>query len=114
MAAITSIDGKQTGQFVATGVTLTASDTITLNPDRKQLLVLHNSTAGALTATLAGSAATTADLPGYGSVNVAAGYAITVAPNTAKAVKLADVALYLQGNITITGGTGLNAKLFDL
>lgn len=114
MAAITSIDGSQKGQFVATGVTLTASDTISLNPSSKQLLVLTNSTAGALTATVVGATAGNADIPGYGPVSVAAGYAIAVPANSAKAVKLADISLYLQGAVSITGGTGLNCKLFDL
>ena len=114
MAAIISIDGTQNGQYVATGVTLTASDTIALNPNANQFLVLTNTTAGALTATLVGSAATSQVVPGFGPVSLAAGYAIAVPANTAKAIKLKDIALYLQGNVSITGGTGLNAKMFDL
>lgn len=115
MAAITPIDGRQSGKFLATGQTLTSSDSLVLNPDRKQLLVLTNGTAGSITATLVGSTATTADVPGYGgTVSLSGGYAITVAQGTAQAVELADIALFLQGNITITGGAGLNAKLFEL
>lgn len=114
MAAIVSIDGTQKGQFTATGVTLTAADTITLNPNSKQLLVLTNSTAGAIVATVVGATAGSADIPGYGPVSVAAGYAISVPANAAKAVKLGDISLYLQGAVSITGGTGLNCKLFDL
>ncbi|KTT17965.1 hypothetical protein [Pseudacidovorax intermedius] len=115
MAVIAPIDGRQNGKFLATGQTLTASDSLTVNPDRKQLLVLTNGTASTITATLLGSTATAADLPGYGgSVSLSAGYPIAVAANTAQAVELADIALFLQGNVTITGGTGLNAKLFEL
>lgn len=113
MAAITSIDGTQNGQYVATGVTLTASDTITLNPDRKQILLLTNTTAGAITATVLGSSAGSVVVPGYGALSLASGYAIAVPANSAKAVELSDIALYLPGVISITGGTGLNCKMFD-
>ena len=114
MAAITSIDGSQKGAFDSTGVTLTASDTITVDSGRKQVLVLTNGTAGALTATIIGATATTAIIPGYGSVNVAAGYPVAVPAGQSRTVKLDDITLYLQGAVNITGGTGLNAKLFNL
>lgn len=115
MAAIASVVATgQIGTFAATESTLTASDTITISQGKEQLLVLRNGTAGSLTATIDGDGGTTANIPGLGSVSVAAGYPIVLAAGESKAVRLASISLYCQGTVYITGGTGLKATLFDI
>jgi hypothetical protein len=115
MAAIASIVATgQIGAFNAAEATLTASDTITIAPGKEQLLVLRNGTAGSLTATVDGDAGTTANIPGLGSVSVAAGYPVVLAAGESKAVRLSSISLFCQGTVYITGGTGLKATLFDI
>lgn len=114
MAAIASIEGSVQGAFVATGTVLSADDTITFDPKRRQLLVLTNTTAGELTATLDGDGGTTVAAPGVGSVSVAAGLAIAVPAGQSRAVQLATVSAYCQGVVHLTGGAGLTAQLINL
>jgi len=114
MAAIASIDASQIGAFTAAITTLSADDTITFNARKKQLLVLRNTTGGALTATIDGSAGTTVQAPGVGPVDVSAGYAIAVAAGASKAVMLSTISAYCQGVVHITGAANLTAQLFDI
>lgn len=115
MAAIASINASGVvGTFDCTESTLSASDTITIAPGKCQLLVLRNATAGSLTATIDGADGTTATIPGYGVVSVAAGYPIVLAAGAQKAVVLSTVSLYCQGIVSITGGALLKAQLFDI
>lgn len=114
MAAIASINAKQNGAFAAAISTLTADDTITFNPGKKQLLVLTNTTGGALTATVDGADGTTVSVPGLGNVSVAAGTAIAVPAGESRAVVLSTISAYLKGVVHLLGGTGLKAQLFDL
>ena len=102
------------GSFAATESTLSADDTITLAPGKAQLLVLRNATAGALTVTVDGDAGTTASIPGYGTVSVAAGYPIVLAAGAQAAVILSTIGLYCQGVVHLTGGTLVKAQLFDI
>lgn len=114
MAAIASIDATQVGAFTAAITTLSADDTITFDAKKKQLLVLRNTTGGALTATIDGSTGTTVSVPGIGSVDVSGGLAIAVPAGTSKAVLLSTVKHYCQGVVHITGAATLTAQLFDL
>lgn len=114
MAAIASIEGAVAGAFTATGTVLSADDTITFDAKRRQLLVLTNTTAGTLTATLDGSTGTTVSVNGIGSVSVASGLAIEVAAGVSKAVVLSTVAYYCQGVVHLTGGAGLTAQVINL
>lgn len=115
MAAIASIDGRtQAREFLAPATVMTASDTITINPTAKQLLVLRNGTAGALTPKIDGDGGTTVNVPGLGVVDVSAGYTFTLAAGETKAVILSTIAHYCKGVVTITGATGVSAQLFDL
>lgn len=114
MAAIASINAAQVGPFAAAITTLTASDTITFNPGKKQLLVLRNTTGGSLTLNIDGAGGTTVQAPGVGSVNVSAGLNITVAAGASVAVVLSTVSAYLQGVVTLTGASGLTLQQFDL
>lgn len=114
MAAIASIDAGQVGPFAAAITTLSADDTITFNPAKKQLLVLTNTTGGSLTATIDGSTGTTVNAPGIGSVDVSAGKAILVGAGLSVAVVLSTISAYCQGVVHITGAATLKAQLFDL
>lgn len=114
MPAITSTNGAQVGAFAVTEVTLTSSDTLTFEPSKKQLLILRNDTAGALTATIDGDGGTTVAVDGVGSVSVAAGLAVAVPANSVRAVVLTTVRHYLQGVVSVTGGAGIKAQLFTL
>lgn len=114
MAAIASINAAQVGPFAAAITTLTASDTITFNPGKKQLLVLRNTTGGSLTLNIDGAGGTTVQAPGVGAVSVASGLNIPVSAGASVAVVLSTVSAYLQGVVTLTGASGLTAQLFDL
>lgn len=114
MAAITSIDASQAGPFAAAITTLSADDTITFTPTKKQLLVLTNTTGGSLTATIDGSTGTTFTVAGLGSVDVSAGKAIVVGAGLSVAVVLSTISAYCSGVVHITGAATLKAQLFDL
>ena len=114
MAEITSIDASQVGPFAAAISTLSADDTITFTPTKKQLLVLTNTTGGSLTATIDGSTGTTVQAPGIGAVDVSAGRAIVVAAGLSVAVVLSTISAYCSGVVHITGAATLKAQLFDL
>jgi hypothetical protein len=114
MAAIPSIDAGQIGPFASAQVTLSADDTLTFNSKRKQLLVLTNTTAGSLTATIDGSTSTTVSVPRVGSVDVSAGKAIIVGAGLSVSVALHTISAYCQGVVHITGAATLKAQLFDI
>lgn len=113
MAAIASTIAVS-GIFPVTEAVLTADDTITIAQGKKQLLILRNDTAGALTATLDGDAGTTVNVPGMGVVSVAAGLALAVPANSVRAVVLSTVSAYCQGVVHLLGGTGLKVQLVNL
>lgn len=113
MAAI-AITTNTPGPTTLARTTLSASDTLAFVPKAGMYLTLANNTAGALTATLVGSTAPAAYVvPGTGgtTLNLAAGKAILVGANSTVEVALDELELYLQGNITVTGGTGLIATV---
>lgn len=114
MAAIASIDANQPDSFAAAITTLSADDTITYNPSRKQLLLFRNTTGGSLTATIDGASGTTVNAPGLGAVNVAAGKAIVVAAGASVGVLLSAISGYLSGVVHITGAATLTVQLIDL
>ncbi len=115
MAAISSIVASGViGAFSSTESTLTSSDTITVAPAKLQLLSLRNATAGALTVVIDGADGTTVSIPGYGTVSVASGYSISLAAGEQKAVILSTISMFLQGVVTITGGTGAKIQIFDI
>lgn len=114
MAAISSINAAAVGAFSAPITTLSASDTITYTPSKKQLLLFTNTTGGSLTATIDGNGGTTVDVPGIGSVSVAAGLAVAVPAGESRGVILNSIKHYLQGVVSITGASTLKCQLFDL
>lgn len=116
MAAIASINAGQVGSFAAAPSTLSADDTITIAPGKKQLLVLRNGTGGSLTCTIDGDGGSTVNAGqlGLGSVSVSGGYAIVVPASETRAVVLSTISAYCQGVVHLLGASGLSATLFDL
>lgn len=114
MAAITAINANQVGAFVAAISTLSADDTITIDAGKKQLLVLTNTTGGALTCTIDGDGGTSVSVPGLGTVSVAAGLAIAVPAGESRAVVLSTIRHYCQGVVHLLGAATLKAQLFNL
>lgn len=94
--------------------TLTASDVIPYSGGTGQYLELYNTTAAIVNVTITGSLATTISPAGLGTtVNVSAGITIAVAASGTTIVNLDNIAAYLSGNVTITGGTGIVAHLYN-
>lgn len=95
-----------------TRTTLGASDTFTYDPSIEQILVLDNVTGGALTPNVDGADGTTVNVQGLGSVSVASGYTFaSIAAGAIVAIPLKSIALYCQGLVTVTGGTGIKAHI---
>jgi len=114
MVALTARDGTQKGAFTSDFDTLSAADTLTYDPTKKQLLVLFNTTGGALTLTIDGNGGTTVQVDGIGSVDVSAGLAIAVPAGASRSVLLSSIRSYLQGVVNLTGAATLRAALFNL
>ena len=115
MATLTNLDATVTGVFAATPQTLTAADVLVYEPTKKQLLHLNNTTAGSLTVVIDGADGTTINFPGVPAVSVSGGYAVGSIPATtgAVAIPLDTISGYLQGVVTVTGGTGITALLLQ-
>lgn len=112
--AATSMAGL--GVRTLTETTLTASDTLAYDSTKAgSILLLRNPTAGALSPTITGSTASAAiPVSGYGNVSAAAGLAVgSIAAGAARVIPLDTIQKYLQGTITITGGTGLVAAFLQ-
>ena len=112
MPAIATTTLLGVGSRAKARTTLGASgNTLSYQPGQNDMLVLHNATAGALTPTIIGNGATTVDVLGLGTVNVAAGLALgSIAAGAEVLIPLDTISHYLKGTIDITGGTGLVAS----
>lgn len=114
MATLTqaNVTGSTVPVVIAT-TTLGASDTFTYSPGTGQVLELTNDTAGSLTVNIKGSTATTVSPKGLGqTVDVSAGYNITLAASQTKQVALDAISAWLQGTIAMTGASGVKARLW--
>jgi len=113
MGTIAPTTGGGTGVRAVVETTMTASDTLVYKPGTGQRLRLRNTTAGALTVTLTGSASVSQTYPDGGIVNYAAGYSTgAIAATTGDVeIPLDSIPGYLQGTVTLTGGTGIKAAL---
>lgn len=114
MALLTNTSLKPGGVITPTDNTLTASDTISWDQNvPNAILVLRNGTAGALSPTIVGSQASAAyPVDGVGPQNLSAGIAVGSIPaGQTRVIPLDSRRQYLQGTITITGGTGLTAHV---
>lgn len=116
MAALSTNLLAAVGVNVSTVNTLTASDTLTYDSTRSQILVLRNGTAGALTVNILGNTATSIPVAGLGSVSVAAGYSTgVIGVGVTVTIALNTISAFLSGtSVTITGGTGISSTLYSL
>ena len=114
MATIAQVTALSDFQAVTLPRTaMTTSDTLTYVQGSNQVLVMYNTTAGAINVTFTGSSAGTIAPAGYGgTISVAGGKVVTVPASSTVLLALDDISAYLQGTITITNGTGLTAHLF--
>jgi len=114
MAAITATDMTGLGERAVTVTTLGASDTITYNQSKNQVLVFNNVTVGALTPLIDGDGGTTVSCPGVGQVDVSAGLIMqSIGAGATVAIPLNSISAYLQGVVTITGADGIEAQLME-
>ena len=90
------------------------NDSLVYNNTRNPILCLRNPTAGALSPTIIGSAATTISVAGIAPINVSAGYPVgTIAAGAVVSIPLNTIFGYLSGAISLTGGAGLVATLLE-
>lgn len=113
MAAITAINLTSINDFIdAPETTLTASDTLTFQPTRTQILLVTSVTGGTLL--IDGDGGTSINVPQIGSVNVATGKSIVIPANGSKIITLSTIAAYCQGTVTLSGATGAKVRLIEL
>ena len=111
MATITQTDMTGTGARDISVTTLAGSDDFEYGGGTA-ILILSNGTGGDVTPTVEGDGATTASLPGYGTVDVSGGYSVgTISDGTTVAIPLDSIRKYLVGNLTVESGSGLEAQL---
>lgn len=117
MAAIT-ITKRSANPHSVTVTALGASDTLAYVPRKNMELLLENTTASPVTATIDGDdASATFPVPGTGgmTVDLSVGKAVQV-PGVIGAtvrVPLDSMTNFLQGDVVVTGGTGLTARVLS-
>ena len=97
-----------------TETTLTGTaDTLTYTKGSGQILILRNPTGSAITgAKIVGSSSGSWPSPGSTPQDLSGGFVLgSIAAGTSRMVRLDDIFGYLQGTVSITGGTGLAASL---
>ena len=115
MPAITATNMNTAGAVTVTEVTLDgATDTFTYTGGNA-IIEFINDTAGALSPVIIGDAATSVSAPGVpGGVDVSAGYSVgSIGIGESVNVKLSTIKGYLSGNLSVTSGTGLTARLLE-
>lgn len=116
MPAITATPLSAIGRNTLTVVTLDGStDSLVYDSTKKQVLLLNNVTAGALTPAIVGSTASSAySVSGIGAIDLHLGYQVgSMAAGAQVAIPLNTIANWLSGIISITGGTGIEAALLE-
>lgn len=107
--ASTTLAGTN-GTVAVTKTTLGSSDTMTYNAAENPIALFYNPTVGSLTVLIDGDGGTTISPAGYGgTVSVASGYSVVCAAGTMKAIKLRTIDAFLQGTITLSGASTLEA-----
>lgn len=116
MATIAATNMQGTGQRAVALTTLTGTaDTFTYKESTNPVLIMRNSTAGALSPNIKGASATTVPVSGVSqALDISSGYAVgSIAAGAAVAIPLYTIREYLKGAIAITGGTGLVCSLLE-
>jgi hypothetical protein len=116
MALIVKTNMNSTTAVNVVSTTMTASDTFVYDPSKRAFLELRNPTGGVLSPVIVGSTNVAVPVSGYGLAPVAGGYTgIGGIPATTGRVciELASIAQWLNGTITVTGGTGLIATIYE-
>jgi hypothetical protein len=112
MPLLTNTSLRAGGIITPTDNTMTASDTIAWDQNiAGALLVLRNPTGGALSPSIAGSNSTTVPVAGVGSVSVNPLAVGSIPAGQTRVIPLDSRREFLQGTITITGGTGIIAHV---
>lgn len=111
MATIASTNINQDGSFAATVSTLTASDTITYQPN--QYILLQNDTVGSLTALIDGDGATSQQVAGIGSVDTSSGVSVVVPAGSTKILNVNSRSAFFKGVVTISGAAGLKVIVMN-
>ena len=112
MALLTNTSLRPGGIITPVDNTLTASDTISWDQNvPNAVLVLRNPTGGALSPSIAGSNSTTVPVTGVGSVSVNPLAVGSIPAGQTRVIPLDSRREFLQGTITITGGTGIIAHV---
>ena len=98
----------------ATVTTIGSSDTFNYTTGTGQLLILRNPTGGTITPVIDGGFGTIYPVEGLGGRSVSGGLpSLSTTAGTTKIIPLDTVKAYLQGTITITSGSGLQAILIS-
>lgn len=110
MAALVVSSATGPGVKTLTVNVMTASDTVTFAPG--DIIHFRNSTAGALTVTLIGADNSVQGVPGLGNIVTSGGVSTGSIAASANALIMFDtVKHYLQGVVTLTGGTGMQIDI---
>lgn len=109
MAALTATSMGGTGSRTVTDNTLTASDTLTYQAGRGQILIVNNDTGAEVTLNIDGDGQTAVVVPGIGSVDVSGGLDVVIAIGAVAAIPLDTIKQYLTGTVTLTGASGAQA-----
>jgi len=114
MAVIAKTSVRPSGAVTVTRTTLTSSDTFVYDASRDPVLILDNVTAGALTPNIDGDGGTTVNTPNLGAISVSNGYPVpSIAAGACATIRLNTISSFLQGTVTITGGTGIRASILE-
>lgn len=114
MADIVATSMLGLGSRAVTITTLGASDALTYDRTKAQILILNNVTGGGLTPNIDGDGGTTVPVDGIGAVDVSSGLTLaSIGAGDSVAIPLNTISGYLSGTIEVTGGTGIEAQLLE-
>lgn len=114
MAEIATTSMLGLGARAVAITTLGASDTLPYDRSKSPILILNNTTAGALTPKLDGDGGSTVPVDGIGDVDVSAGLTLaSIAAGDSVAIPLNSISGYLAGVVTVTGGDAIEAQLLE-
>lgn len=101
MAVIAKNSLTKGAPALITETELTGTDSI---DTRDGTLFVRNDTGGSVTINIDGDGGSTVVCSGAGTIDVSGGYDIVVAAGETQAIRLPDIAAYLNGTIAVSGG----------